>query len=396
MKRGKLLLIVTVCVVLALAILSVSCRVPEPVVPEPVVPQPVVPPEEEMPEVISWGTHEVGTASHVQGEIVANALRDKYGVNIRIVPVSAEMSKLDACRVGKLDFILAANCRFGPDASQDFANIEWGPQRFRQIWICSRQYGFAMVVHGNSEIKTLADLKGKKIGYRTGWANGNQMTTAYLAYAGLTWDDVERVVFPSFTSMMDGLITGKVDANANDLTTAGIRGFEAMPGGLRVLEVDPKDTEAVERFMNVASICYHVMDEIGAGASKEDPLSVFSFPFPVVNCYESLDENMVYWQTRMIHEAYDDYKDIIPQMAWWEIDTCLATPPFVPFHEGAVRYFKEIGKWTDELEANNNEMIERNLKYEEAWDAAVDEFIAKGLKGGEWVDFWMEKQAQVE
>lgn len=36
-----------------------------------------------------------------------------------------------------------------------------------------------------------------------------------------------------------------------------------------------------------------------------------------------------------------------------------AVPPdfFVPFHPGAIKYFKEIGIWSDEMEAKNQKLL---------------------------------------
>lgn len=54
-----------------------------------------------------------------------------------------------------------------------------------------------------------------------------------------------------------------------------------------------------------------------------------------------------------------------------------------------------MGKWTDELEAENQSLLEKNLKFEEAWDAAVAEAADTGVSAKEWGDFWMEKRAEV-
>ena len=59
----------------------------------------------------------------------------------------------------------------------------------------------------------------------------------------------------------------------------------------------------------------------------------------------------------------------------------------VPFHEGAVRYFKQIGVWTDEYESHNQELLRRQAVLAEAWEAMQtlgiedsDEFQATWMK----------------
>ena len=43
----------------------------------------------------------------------------------------------------------------------------------------------------------------------------------------------------------------------------------------------------------------------------------------------------------------------------------------VPYHEGAVRYFREIGVWNDKLEAHNQALIRRQQVLTQAWQATI-------------------------
>ena len=42
---------------------------------------------------------------------------------------------------------------------------------------------------------------------------------------------------------------------------------------------------------------------------------------------------------------------------------------FVPLHPGAIGYYKEIGAWTPEAEANNQKNLHRQSVLKIAWDA---------------------------
>ena len=41
----------------------------------------------------------------------------------------------------------------------------------------------------------------------------------------------------------------------------------------------------------------------------------------------------------------------------------------VPFHKGAIRYFKQIGVWNDEHELHNARLLERQQVLASAWQA---------------------------
>jgi uncharacterized protein len=40
----------------------------------------------------------------------------------------------------------------------------------------------------------------------------------------------------------------------------------------------------------------------------------------------------------------------------------------VPYHDGAIRYFKEIGAWKAEHQAHNDKLIKRQDALMKAWD----------------------------
>ena len=41
----------------------------------------------------------------------------------------------------------------------------------------------------------------------------------------------------------------------------------------------------------------------------------------------------------------------------------------VPYHDGAIRYYKEAGKWTDSAQAHNDGLIARQKVLQDAWAA---------------------------
>ena len=68
----------------------------------------------------------------------------------------------------------------------------------------------------------------------------------------------------------------------------------------------------------------------------------------------------------LIHTNFDDFKDSTPDAQWFAADKVLLAPA-VPFHDGAVEFFGNIGRWTPALQERNEELIERERLMEEAW-----------------------------
>jgi hypothetical protein len=59
----------------------------------------------------------------------------------------------------------------------------------------------------------------------------------------------------------------------------------------------------------------------------------------------------------------------------------------IPYHEGAVRYWTERGLWTDEAQAHNDALIERQDVLATAWEKVAD------LPEAELVEKWAEERA---
>ena len=93
-------------------------------------------------------------------------------------------------------------------------------------------------------------------------------------------------------------------------------------------------------------------------------------------------------------EKFDLYKDNHPIAAGMTIENAmtLAESYFIPYHEGAVRYLKELGAWTPAAEARQKFNVETLDGYVNAWQAALLDADSKGIevnpKNKEWIELW--------
>src|SRR5690606_34205603 len=78
-------------------------------------------------------------------------------------------------------------------------------------------------------IKTPYDLKGKRIGYVKGNPSVNVKQDAYLAFAGLTRDDIEVVWYGSYAALKDAVIQNQIDGYSSVTTSGNMREIEASP-----------------------------------------------------------------------------------------------------------------------------------------------------------------------
>jgi hypothetical protein len=108
--------------------------------------------------------------------------------------------------------------------------------------------------------------------------------------------------------------------------------------------------------------------------------------------YDFQDENLVFQVTKALDQGFNLYKDAYPAMANWERSKAIVPGLPVPFHKGAMRYFKEIGLWNQKFEEVQKARLERQEKLAAAWASAVSEAKQKQVKTADFPAFWLKKR----
>ena len=103
----------------------------------------------------------------------------------------------------------------------------------------------AYIVRKDSDIQSIADLKGKRVPVFADKALGDYVTKGYLANAEMTLDDVEGVAVPNFPRMWASFQEGSTDVTIVVGGAGNSREFDAT-FGIRYLSLDNSDA-AVER-----------------------------------------------------------------------------------------------------------------------------------------------------
>jgi hypothetical protein len=110
--------------------------------------------------------------------------------------------------------------------------------------------------------------------------------------------------------------------------------------------------------------------------------------------YANCDEKIVYNIVKAMHLGYDSYKDKYPGMSAMTLKYALAAAlrPEVKYHAAAVKYFKEIGAWTPEIDKVQEKQVALETERLKAWEKALAEAKAKGIKvdykNAKWKDLW--------
>jgi TRAP-type uncharacterized transport system substrate-binding protein len=254
--------------------------------------------------------------------------------------------------------------------------------------------GSSMVTAKDAGIKTPYDVKGKRMFWIPGTPAMNVTNTAFLAFANLTWNDVVKVTYPSFGAAARGMIEGTCDAGFNTATNSTLYELEKSRRGIWWPEYSPKDKEGWKRLQSIAPYMRPFKNYGGAGQPPEG-VQTMTYSYPLVACYDWQDEELVYLFTKALDQGYNEYKDAYPMLKNFSRDMGIVNGLTLPYHKGAIRYFKEIGVWNAEFEAWQKNRLEKQDALAVAWAAAAEEASNKKVKSKDFSDFWMKKHDEV-
>jgi TRAP transporter TAXI family solute receptor len=351
---------------------------------------------DELPKMMTWTSYDVGSSGYMMVGHVSTTLFEKHGIKIRVIPAGTDIPRVYPVRLKDAEVAFhGLGSYFMQEGVEDYRTMEWGPQPVRALYF-SQHPGLALGIRGDSDIKTFKDLKGKRIAaFPTGVLT--LISEQHLNFAGLTWDDVQKVQCPGYTAAIRMVMEGKVDATHINPTASLAYEMEAMPYGIRFIDLPPDYKEGWDRVKKRNAAYGYFKATIGAGVSEEKPLNTISYSYPIALAYDFLPEEKAYIITKLLHEAYPEYSKRHKSLAaYWspEGNLRLFDDYPLPMHKGAIRYLKEIGNWTPEREAKNQERLTHQANLKKLWDATLDEALAKKMKSRNFPEFWLKKRAE--
>jgi TRAP transporter TAXI family solute receptor len=388
MKKKMVLLMISLGLVAAI-VLPIAPRTSE-----------AIPPK---PDLFKASGFEVGSAGYVYMAALGEGIQKKFGIRLRIFILSG-VNRLLAARQGMVEVAaISSDALFAMEGLYDFDTLAWGPQPIRIVGLPEESAPFSMATMGDSGLKTFEDVKNHKkilgrklrVPYVVGNAANYVPVGAGLHVAGLTWDDVEVIKVHSSAAAFQALHDGTVDFGGIPATSPITYQLAEGPHGINWLEFPPDRPDYMKRYKEKFPLGVLRKITVGAGISKDKPKWLPLKAYPMLTSYpDKMSNDLAYWWTKAIVESYDQYKNITEAMPGAHIDKQLAMSKVFPWHDGSITYLKEIGKWTDELQAAQEKILARQKKLQTLWHDVVIEAADKKVKEKDFTNFWLKKREE--
>jgi TRAP transporter TAXI family solute receptor len=320
-----------------------------------------------LPPTMTFTAYDTGTAGFNIAVAVGKMMKDKYGTDLRVLPAGNDVARLAPLRAGRAAAsAMGSGSYFAQEGVFEFGTKEWGPQALQLVLSSVDCNAATLGVARDTGVKEIKDLKGKRVGFVVGSPALNQNALAILAFGGLKQSDIKTVEFSSYGAMWKGLLNNDTDAAFATTITGPAKEAEASPRGLVWPPLPHNDNAGWERVQKVGSFFFRHTATCGAGISKDKPIELGNYPYPIFVVYGPQPADQVYAITKAMIQGYDAYKDGAPGAGGLAADR--QTKKWaVPVHPGAVKALKEAGQWSDDQEAHNNALFKRQQVLAAAW-----------------------------
>lgn len=292
-------------------------------------------------QTVSIGTNPQGSLAYATGAGVAKVAIEAGGVNMRVVPQGGPVVTLPLANNGELDFTISniAASSFAYLGQGTFEGRKQG--NIRLVAVLFPLYS-AFYVRNDSDIKTLGDLKGKRVPTKfTKQKIVGFNAQSVLATVGLSFKDVSGVPVPNGVRGVRDFMEGKNDAAFFSVTSGITRQAHAAVGGIRVLSMDntPEALAALRGVVPAGSIATLQPAKLYPGVMG--PTHVYAASF-VVNASTQTPDDVVYKVVQALHAnkqkligSHGMFKQFDPGKMHVDLG--------VPYHPGAARFYKEKG-----------------------------------------------------
>ena len=362
------------------------------------------------PKVLTNTNWQVETSPYVAQQHWNSVLNKKEGLNIRVVPLGASLARHAAVRDGSADFALNdGSPLFYFFGLNEAADMNWGPQPLRRIITGIEEPAQCLMLTSDPKnIKTPADIRGKRVGSNEGTATYNYTTMAYLATGGVYKEDVKIVNYPSFGAMVDGFLRKEIDVMYTANPAPPSVKIEASPIGAHAIPLpSPNDKEAINKLRKHDPFGFTWISMYakkgngilpnGTKVGPDNPVPSISYVFPTITMYDKGDKNKAYWIIKLLSENFNEFMKDAPIQGMITCSIGLKeqfrpnVPNTLPWHEGAIEYLKEVGVWTAEMEKTNNLWLQREKIVHELWKEEVSKAKKEGVSGSAFSKRWETK-----
>lgn len=303
---------------------------------------------------VTIGTNPAGTHSYVVAGALATVVQNESGIRSIIRPFSGSSAYVPLLHRGEITLGLVTNI----DSYLSYSGLQPYRAPMSNLRLLARAFPLYMMymVRGDSDLYRVEDLRGQRVvvSIRANAAL-EFLHRAILATGGLTGENINEITVGGLADGARLLTEGRVDAVSIGVDTAlTLQAHSTIGGGIRYVTMGRNESRLAE-----------LMPGSKASPAPQGPTTVGLEELPrvseishYINTGVHLSEDNAYFLTKTIHEQWQTLRDNYSVMSEVHAEEMSPINPSIPYHEGAIKYYKEIGLWTEDHEKNQATFLE--------------------------------------
>jgi TRAP transporter TAXI family solute receptor len=278
-------------------------------------------------QTFGFATMQPGTLNHTSGSAVAKVLKEKAGLNVLVQPTAGESVLIPLVSRGEAEFGIANILELQAAKAPNLRLIGSLHPLRGAFW-----------VRKDSDMRTMADLKGKRVGMGySAMRTIDPMVKAILATGGLTEKDVTPVLIPNVIRGADDFTSGAADMFFFAFGAPKVREVDATVGGIRALEIPESGMAAAKKILPEGYLTPAAPNPFFVGVEK--PMGVYSWDNMIFASSKVSDE-VVYKVIKALENNKAELVAIQPALREFSAEA-LYKNYAIPYHPGALKYFKD-------------------------------------------------------
>ena len=307
---------------------------------------------------VSLGTSSVGARFHVLAVGLGDVVSRHSKLNVTVEPIGGSDANIRALKAKRIDFALTNSlaATHGFRGIGSFAKEGKAPVRLiLQGGLAAR----ALVARADRGINSPADLKGKKVqGRRRALADLEVVLKQLMKVYAVPENSVTIYAHSDTNEQVETLRLGTADAammpfGSPKTSSPPIRRLaETVP--LIIVDFGRDKIPAILENPDLAGYAAATIHK-GAVKGLEKDVTSLALGEYLVGRADMSDE-IVYQLTKTFFANVKDFHAVHASAREYDLEGSLESPT-IPYHPGAIRYYKEAGRWNDAMAGLQSKLL---------------------------------------
>jgi TRAP transporter TAXI family solute receptor len=294
-------------------------------------------------QTVTIGTAQVGSLSNSVGNALGKVVTDEAGLRMRVVPYGGGQQFLPLIGKQEVD-IAVAGASDALFAYQGVADFSGHPSpNMRSLGVVF-PFNIGWFVKKDSPYQSLTELRGKKVpvGFTANTAQQRSFL-AGLAADGMKPTDFDGVPVAHVVRAADDFMQGKTEATTFALGAGKVAEVDTKVGGIRWLNTNGTP-DGLKRLREVMPTAYVALLNPAPGLVGIHAPTSLLFEDYVVVTGSHLSEEAAYKIASVLYESQSKLASIVKAYERYDRNE-LARDRQIPFHPGAIKFYREKGIW---------------------------------------------------